>query len=500
MLSRERANAMLLSAVILCVGLAAILVYVWTRSVDPGAILDMALADPEIKREVVSELVNMSYGVYDSHPDPDVGRVFQPNIDKQQGSLGTVTTNEAGFRERPFVLPKPQGTVRVVVLGDSYVYGNMVAADERMGVYLERFLQERAGGGEAPIECLHIGIPSWNILSECAYMRRRITDFQPDLVVQIVVPNDLDDLAGVRGFGVLSTFNPRYPQYGSSLISRTPGAMSGIRSQDQYLLDGLDHESRSRYRESRMAIMELAELVESMGGRYVLMLNWMAKLDAGRRLLAVGLSDEQLLPLPFSLFLDESLKIAKNNGHWNPAGHRRIALDLYSFIQRNRLLPGLSLSPWPEADEVSDALAADVRAQLDRDLPVRLPPRSSLDFQDWTVGTVDQIYGGVLGVMVAPRASLVLALGGGRKLRMEGQFVDSPALAEATVRVYVEDRELPAIVYKPGQPFVYEVDLPPDLVSASCVNVRLETDDFIHGGHDGRFTLSLLIATVAIVE
>ena len=69
--------------------------------------------------------------------------------------------------------------MRVVLLGDSYVYGNKVMADERLGVHLESFLNDRKAAGDVEVECLHIGIPSWNILSECAYIRRTITDYEP---------------------------------------------------------------------------------------------------------------------------------------------------------------------------------------------------------------------------------------------------------------------------------------------------------------------------------
>src|SRR5260221_544201 len=83
-----------------------------------------------------------------------------------------VDSNELGLRERSFELQKPDGVTRVVILGDSFVMGYGVAADERVGTFLERLLRDHAHGAPGPIECLHFGVSTWNVVAECAFLRR----------------------------------------------------------------------------------------------------------------------------------------------------------------------------------------------------------------------------------------------------------------------------------------------------------------------------------------
>ena len=500
MLGRKRANALLMSSIILCVGLAIALAVLWTRHTDPSSILDLALTDPALRQEVVSELVAMSYGIFDSHPDADVGRVFQTNIRRQSPQMGLVETNRWGLRERDFAMPKQSLTVRVILLGDSYIYGNSVTMDDRVGVFLERFLRDRSNRADLKIECLHVGIPSWNIVSESAFVRRQIQDFQPDLVIQVVVPNDLDDLEGVRGFGALASFTPQHRQHGSSLVSRTFAQHRGFFHRNSFLLDGFDYESRSRYGQARKAIQKLAAVVEESGGHYVLVINWMKKLPVGHRELAAGLAENQIALLPFSLFQNEDLKISKKDGHWNPAGHERVARFLYSFIQQNDLLPQLSLRSWDVANQIFESMTEDALAQMAEYAPVARPNLSELDFRELDIEEASQIYGGVLGMYVSPYMSVVLARENGKFLQIDGKYLDSPSMAGSTVEVYVEERKLATLSVIPGRPFQIEAALPADLVERPVLNVRLVTDDYIYMGEDLRTTMSLGIIRIAIVQ
>ena len=112
---------------------------------------------------------------------------------------------------------------RVVLLGDSFVFGNSVRAEDRFGVLLEKELSARSRSTtETGIEVLHIGIGSWNTRAQCSFLRRQLSDYDPDLVVQVFIGNDLDDNYGVRGFGTLADFDPK------SARQREPGKRNDI--------------------------------------------------------------------------------------------------------------------------------------------------------------------------------------------------------------------------------------------------------------------------------
>ena len=63
------------------------------------------------------------------------------------------------MREQEYEIPKFSGTARIVLLGDPFVFGLGVNADERMGVFLEQELKRRSSFKGA-IEVLQIGVSS----------------------------------------------------------------------------------------------------------------------------------------------------------------------------------------------------------------------------------------------------------------------------------------------------------------------------------------------------
>ena len=82
---------------------------------------------------MLERLLEESQGFYDSHPDADVGHLHLPGLQGREFVRQPVHTNALGLREREIATPKPPGTVRVLLLGDSFVFGWGVAADRRLG-------------------------------------------------------------------------------------------------------------------------------------------------------------------------------------------------------------------------------------------------------------------------------------------------------------------------------------------------------------------------------
>src|SRR5262249_32819144 len=154
---------------------------------------------------------------FDTFPDADVGRVLQPDMSDRPAFNSKVSSNAFGWRERKVDVPKPKGRIRIVFLGDSFVFGPGVAAEDRMGYFLERYIAERATVRPVDVESIHIGMSSWNTRAESAYMRRNLANLQPDLVIQIAVSNDLDDSGSVRGFGNVADFTSQRPAQASMI-------------------------------------------------------------------------------------------------------------------------------------------------------------------------------------------------------------------------------------------------------------------------------------------
>ena len=342
----------------LCLALAAALACVLLRPEPRSDSIAEALRDPETRAEVVRELLQGAQAVWDSFPDPDVGRVLLPGLEGQRSGGVAVHSNRFGVREREYAVPKPAGTVRLVLLGDSFVFGNGVAAEDRCGAFLEASVRERLEAGAPTFECLHVGMTDWNVVAEAAFLRRQLSGLQPDLVVHVLFHNDLDDASGTRGMGTLAGFSPQRRERADSLLTRRTPFELGFSGGVSFLAAGLDHESRGRYAEARGAILELAAAVERSGGQYLALLHWPRFTGVAHRELLAPLREEQRAYLPRELFEDPAWTVSEGDRHWNRAAAEYLGQLLYGLVQRRGLLPGLSLAPWPEADR---AVAASPR-------------------------------------------------------------------------------------------------------------------------------------------
>jgi lysophospholipase L1-like esterase len=94
-----------------------------------------------------------------------------------------------GLRDREFAIPKPPGTWRILVLGDSIAYGVGVERAETFAKVLERRLDRP----DRRVEVIDTGVLGYTAYNETEYYRARGRDFQPDVVVVAFCMNDVVD-------------------------------------------------------------------------------------------------------------------------------------------------------------------------------------------------------------------------------------------------------------------------------------------------------------------
>lgn len=101
-----------------------------------------------------------------------------------------VATNSLGLRGRAVQVEKPPATVRIVGLGDSYLFGWGV----RQGGGLLEQLTDRLSARcpEVRWEAINTAVPGYNTAMEVEMLEARGLAFAPDLVVLHWVRNDLD--------------------------------------------------------------------------------------------------------------------------------------------------------------------------------------------------------------------------------------------------------------------------------------------------------------------
>ena len=129
-------------------------------------------------------------------PSEYFGHELIPSFDGL-GPLGVpVTINSRGFRDDEHQREKPPGTIRVLGLGDSFMFGWGVSTNETFLKQLERQLRIQIG---QPVEVINVGVPGWGLAQYDLLLKREDLNYSPDI---IIVAYFVDDLSGPINAGV----------------------------------------------------------------------------------------------------------------------------------------------------------------------------------------------------------------------------------------------------------------------------------------------------------
>lgn len=114
--------------------------------------------------------------------DPNIGFRLRPDIPVAGG-----VTNRGGFNDREHDPIKPQGTYRVAVIGDSFVFGRV----PRQQNFVQR-LEKSLTGIRSNVEVINLGIPAAGPHNYRALLEHDATNLQADLaVVMVFLGNDI---------------------------------------------------------------------------------------------------------------------------------------------------------------------------------------------------------------------------------------------------------------------------------------------------------------------
>ncbi|HET9482132.1 MAG TPA: GDSL-type esterase/lipase family protein [Candidatus Polarisedimenticolia bacterium] len=158
--------------------------------------------------------------------DPPMGFSLEPDSTQLLVSGGAYTfrakINAMGLRDIEHSREPAPGVPRVLVLGDSFMYGQGVAMDRT----LPRRLQEHLPGTEV----INAGIPGYDLGQEYLYYRERMRAYRPDLVLLGFFINDLNQ---ARELDV--TYGPdglplEYRRNDRMLAKDEPARPAGLRS------------------------------------------------------------------------------------------------------------------------------------------------------------------------------------------------------------------------------------------------------------------------------
>jgi hypothetical protein len=268
--------------------------------------------------------------------DPQAGFYPAPNqvVDRY---AGRIETNQYGMRSPIRSREKPAGTFRVLMVGDSTLYGgSYVDQEDLYSRQLESQLKHAAGG--RPVEVLAIGVNSWGPFHEIGYIEKFGT-FGADLVL-VQLPT-IDIYRPYHGIGEVPFYRvdnpPRFAieELLGHLAWRIRARISGPSSATERDWNG---------RRGLEAYRRLAQLVGGNGAEVVF--NVLPSKPAG---LGGRAPDEEMRDLrrlrdavapltvnyPAGLFRGAVGNIYHDEGHLDVAGHRLYAIHLRDSILRS---------------------------------------------------------------------------------------------------------------------------------------------------------------------
>ena len=434
------------------------------------------------RSELYESLASRAGQFYDAVPEPAVGRLGKRGVVTRYRDA-EVRINNAGMRSSTDYRAKQQGVFRIVCLGDSYVFGTGGPEEDRFCDQIGEFYRSheiRADGKS--VETYALGLDSWTLAQEASYLSSRISAYDPDVILQLSVSNDITPLAGVNGLGMATyEFSPEARQWGSGLFSNQAARYFGERNFSA-LAWSLSPRSRREWGRALSALGRLVELQQGRGGKILLsVLDYPFSGQFFSELYTWHIRQSELqAPFLVTSFLPSFETQLPHDAHPNRLGNSYLAAHYIHAL--NRLgwipVPGADLPPLPA--ELALNLNPDPdpdRLKRDRDQFVSAHLRPNLDFGRLTreetrafLGGIFPEQGGEKALQGYPWASvksgfLMSRLEGGRERRlvMEIRIPPLPELFPFGLTVLADGAEIARLALeKPEPPDLYRLtgDLP----------------------------------------
>jgi GDSL-like Lipase/Acylhydrolase family len=138
-------------------------------------------------------------------PDPVVHHRLWPETTTRLQSedfLATLQVNRYGLRGKEPEIPKPKGTYRLLMLGDSFTMGEGVSDAQPFPAILERSLASRL---PLRLEVLNAGVDSYSPILSYLDLRENLLRLEPDAVVLSL---DMSDLLQEQYYRSLAIYGP----------------------------------------------------------------------------------------------------------------------------------------------------------------------------------------------------------------------------------------------------------------------------------------------------
>ena len=172
--------------------------YLWWRTAELDRLQADLLGRVELQRRQL-ERQPADLAFY-PHRLPAIEFTLNPYLPNGEATLwgdgAPYPVNALGLRGPP-VEPKRPGRRRILLLGDSVVFGWRLSQDETLASRLQEAIAQR----EPATEVVAVAVPGWNPANAAAFVAAHWARLGPDVLVLVLVANDWGPALGVASDG-----------------------------------------------------------------------------------------------------------------------------------------------------------------------------------------------------------------------------------------------------------------------------------------------------------
>jgi hypothetical protein len=132
------------------------------------------------------------YWALAKRPDPERGWTPPPGAVAWQDLEGRarVQLNSEGFRDREHARAKPAGSLRLAVLGDSFVEAVQIPVEETFWSVMEDRLRGCEALAGRPVEVMSFGVSGYSNAQSLLTLRSQVWAYRPDVVLLLAFPGN----------------------------------------------------------------------------------------------------------------------------------------------------------------------------------------------------------------------------------------------------------------------------------------------------------------------
>jgi lysophospholipase L1-like esterase len=274
-------------------------------------------------------------------PDPDFGYIHTPDYRARLQGVD-VAINSEGLRSPPFEVTKPAGEKRLMILGDSVVFGWGARQDSIFPALIQRRLAERDDSWRV----IAAGVGSWNTRAEYEFLKKRGVNYDIDVLLLVVVANDVE-VSAAGASAVVPDEPVEAPRVsiahrlvrGLAKHSYAVGTFYHVLKQrnTSTTLTDLYRSDSAAWRDARSALDGIVEICRGMEIPVVVFLYGDFKSEFSKAFYSAYRGHLAGHDVPVHVFAEEVYDKRYRNsivdGHANPAAHRLIADELYRALE-----------------------------------------------------------------------------------------------------------------------------------------------------------------------